>query len=178
MKLVLTEEILTKAYQCTYAKCSSTKRIVYILVVPTLIVALVIGIARGWLDIVDIILNVLLALMMSWELAEIIFREALWKRTVTKMFDLTDTIDMEVNWWEEKVEIGYGRVCKTLPWYEFKGWRETNGLLLLYRCRKFCDMSDRGLIDAIDLSQVSEEDRTSFRKMLGGKVKRLAPLTG
>lgn len=31
MKLVLTEEILTKAYQCTYAKCSSTKRIVYIL---------------------------------------------------------------------------------------------------------------------------------------------------
>ena len=178
MKLVLTEEILTKAYQCTYAKCSSTKRIVYILVVPTLIVALVIGIARGWLDIVDIILNVLLALMMSWELAEIIFREALWKRTVTKMFDLTVTIDMEVNWWEEKVEIGYGRVCKTLPWYEFKGWRETNGLLLLYRCRKFCDMSDRGLIDAIDLSQVSEEDRTSFRKMLGGKVKRLAPLTG
>ncbi len=38
-------------------------------------------------------------------------------------------------------------------------------------------MSDRGLIDAIDLSQVSEEDRTSFTETLGAKVKKLVPLT-
>ncbi len=98
MKLVLTEEILTKAYQCTYAKCSSTKRIVNILCVLSLIVALVIGITRHLLDIMDIIINVSVALILSWEWAKIIFREALWKRTVKKMFDLTDTSQMELSW--------------------------------------------------------------------------------
>jgi hypothetical protein len=178
MDLKLTEELVSKAQECYYARCSATTRIIVghllALSISCLVVILVIGIARNELGVQDFVIDVPLIILGGWWLAQIVFRDALSKRAVKKLFDLTDAIDMEVNWSEDAVEIKYGRTSKKLKWEDFKGWLETNGLLLLYRRRKFFDMSDCRVFDAIDMSQVSEEEIALFREILTTKVKPIA----
>ncbi|MHC4752184.1 MAG: hypothetical protein ACYTFW_20220 [Planctomycetota bacterium] len=60
-------------------------------------------------------------------------------------------------------------------WEDFKGWLETNGLLLLYRRKRKKYFEITGPVDVIDLSQISREEKASFTEMLATKV-NIAPV--
>jgi len=78
---------------------------------------------------------------------------------------------MEINWSEIQLQIKYGRVLKKLQWNYFRGWLETDGLLILERRSEFTDLYGGRAHDVIELSQISEEESASFKEMLAAKVK-------
>jgi hypothetical protein len=178
MKLNLNEEIATKAYQCHYARCSPTKRIVWCLAdflflvgFVTIIVIRLVG--QEPVDAIDRCLA-FYCLILIWDLKREVFRDLQWKRGIKKLFNLTDTIDIEIKWSDSQIEIKYGRSAEMFKWEDFKGWLETNSLLLLYRRKRkrFFDMPGPELFDVIDLSRMSREEKVSFTEMLATKVNR------
>ena len=76
------------------------------------------------------------------------------------------------HWSDDGIEIKYGRRDETFRWSDLKTWRETDDLVILYGRKKFLDMSGPCIFDVIDLNQVSEEEKRTFREMLSAKVKQ------
>ncbi|MFC1738430.1 hypothetical protein ACFL1G_05185 [Planctomycetota bacterium] len=182
MKLNLNKEIATKAYQYHYARCSTTNRIFICIVDFLFLVGMVILIPisiveEGPVDVIDTCFYVFFCFILIWDLQKQVFRDAHWKREIKKLFDSTDTIDVEIKWSDSQIEIRYGRSAEMFKWEDFKGWLEANGLLLLYRRKslrkKFFDMPDSSkLFDVIDLSQISQEEKALFTEILATKVNK------
>ena len=185
MKLSLDENILTKAFQYNYV-VSPTRKFVFYSLALVFSIGVVIVI---WLTIEEDVVErksltpwpfglnqaaitgigfCVTFLCVMVQIGLFTFRDVLSKRSVRKLLDKMGSVDLEINYSNEGIEIKDSKSVTRLDWNDYTKWIETEDLLLLYRRKTFFDVSER--CDIIDLNQVSEEEETSFREILRTKV--------
>jgi hypothetical protein len=78
-------------------------------------------------------------------------------------------VELGISYSNEGIEIDDGKSTKRRSWQDYAEWFEKEGLLLLYRRKKF--FPEMGYIfDPIDLNQISEEERASFMEIVRAKI--------
>lgn len=171
MKITLDKGLITRAQRYSAERASATRKVIRyfsVLTGPILIVGMhALYIVGPMFDIIEAptagdwtVLGILVLMVLSFEFPKLMAQKKL--RNMGLVY-------LDVDYSNEGIEIERDNHTERREWNDYTGWFEKEGLLLLYRRKKF--LGPMAIVfDLIDLNQISEEEKSSFMEMLRKKV--------
>ena len=185
MKMTLDERIVSTACQSRRATSGCFVLLLLVVLVPLLIAGFCVfrsspsGFVRDQGDVAGIVASfVYLFIALSFLSVVIvissplIFRDATLRRRIKTLFKKTQTVELEVSYSLEGVEVTGSTYTTRYKWKDFIAWCERDGVVFLFRREKFVGRW-QGDCPIVDLNQVAEQELSAFLVLLITKVRKV-----
>lgn len=175
MHVSLDEKTVVRAFLHCFGKSSTFEKLCWSL---SLVVWLILTVVV-WMWILEPVdhpvefvgdLALLVFILYVWHL--VVFNDGIARRRARKWLGTAHTLDLEIKYSNDEIEIIDNTNIRRYRWKDLKAWCDIDGVLLLCPRRKL--LAIRQVFHIVDLNQVTEEEQSSFRRLLTTRVRPCA----